>query len=623
MKSLTFGWIIITAFWSFGQEKHGIKDPGRDIDSKCKDYLAVYNKLPPEVRYSEYILNGMIYFYMPSEHFFNLLFDNKNDGIAIDIVKRNQLRCYEKNKLANSSINIGHLMPPVYLSELKDNLYIQDGYVIIPYRKLPPTFNPEEIELNLLIIQKKFLCSYHTTSNIDFTNWKILEMGMYKDSLSTNKKKQIETSVSKRLKFTIPFEKNRSAFEKNDIQPLYDSLQLTDYNIKEINIRAYTSIEGSEEQNISLQQQRANSIVEALQQYQKPEIKSTVVAKENWVEFMNDIQNSKFEYLLNKSKEEIKFELEKKSNDLEAILASHRKAIIELDLQKKFTEEENNPILLKKYFDQSIKDEKIEEAQYLQEIILEKINDEQLPDEFISKLEVPQESIYGPLLNNFGIFSVDRNSDSLYDNIATFERLQKLLPGNKKVLYNLTALKIKAWREGEFITNEGEIKNLIEELRKIGLEKSLSQRLWINYNMILAQYKHQENDYKRKNLALKNVYASYRKLDLEDNDLLSLAKYVSWHSKFDWAENIVSKRVLNVDASEDLIFYYIKLTIRSPKKTRQADYKIFIFNAMDKNNQRFCDIFLPKSQGGVTFQLLRNESLRKIYCENCNYSSFQ
>lgn len=623
MKSLLFGLLAVATSIALSQENYGIKDPGKDIDSKCKDYLAIYNRLPPEVRYSEYILNGMIYFYMPSEHFFNLLFDNKNDGIAIDIVKRNQLRCYEKNKLANSSINIGHLMPPVYLSELKDNLYIQDGYVIVPYRKLPPSFDPAEIELNLLVIQKKYLCSYHTTSNINFTNWKILEMGLYKDSLSNTKKEKIETSVSKRLKFTIPFEKNKSTFEKSDIQPLYDSLQLTDYNIKKINIRAYTSIEGSEKQNIALQQQRANSIVAALQQYQMPEIQSTIVAKENWVEFLNDIQNSKFEYLLVKSKEEIKSELEKTSNSLESILAPHRKSIIELDLQKKFTEEENNPILLKKYFDQSIDDENIEEALYFQEIILEKIRDEQLPDDFISKLEIPEESLYGPLLNNFGIFSVEKNNDFLYDNIETFGRLAQLLPGNKKVLYNLTALKIKAWREGNFLTNEAEIKSLIEDLKKNSLEKSLTERLWINYYMILAQYKHQENDYKRKNLALKNVYASYKKLDLKDEDLLSLAKYVSWHSKFDWAENILSKRVFKVDTSEDLLFYYLKLTIRSPKKTQQADYKTFMFNAIDKNNQRFCDIFLPKSQGGVTFQLLRNESLRKIYCENCNYSSFQ
>ena len=110
---------------------------------------------------------------------------------------------------------------------------------------------------------------------------------------------------------------------------------MTDFNIKTINIKAYSSVEGSLERNIELQEQRANSIVEALQSFQKPTIKTKVTSSENWVEFLNDVKNTKHADVASLSKNQIKSKLVGQlSKDLEPILRKHRKAVLELELEK-------------------------------------------------------------------------------------------------------------------------------------------------------------------------------------------------------------------------------------------------------------------------------------------------
>lgn len=617
---LALFWLPFLLICQTKPETYDIKYPGQNPIAKCGDYLELYKKIPIELRYSVSVIDGYIYVALPASQYFEALFDKKTDGIAIDILRRDQYKCYARNNFSKSWANRGKLLPPMYKEEMIAKMQVSEyGHVWIRYGKVPAKYDLNEIECNLIIVQKKYLCGYHSFINVDFINWGLLEMGLYRDSLSKDDSNVRHQEISKTLSFEIPFAKNKTDFNNNDIAPLYDSLKLTDYNIIDMSIKAYTSVEGALVNNIKLQEGRARSILNSLQAYQKPNINFSMAANENWVEFLNDINGTKYEYLRKYSKEEVKSELNKENilKGLEPILSQHRKALIVLRLQKKFSAEESNSEVLKKFFDQSIANGDINEALYIQQIIFEKIRSNQIPDELIGQLEVPHSSQFGPLLNNFEIFNYEQDDLYLYQNISNFENLLTLLPGNKKIKYNLVALKIKAWTESELFTDRTQIKQMIDELEEMNLEKSLVTRLKANYHIILTQYLQKEQKFKEKNKSIKEVYWLYSRLELTDEDLLSLSKYLAYYSKFDWAENVISKRVNQVDVNEDLIFYYLKLTINSSNKTKQTAYRSFMFNAIDKNNQRFCDLFLPKPQGGYTFQILNNEFIRKTYCENC------
>ena len=43
-----------------------------------------------------------------------------------------------------------------------------------------------------------------------------------------------------------------------------------------------------------------------------------------------------------------------------------------------------------------------------------------------------------------------------------------------------------------------------------------------------------------------------------------------------------------------------------------------MLNTINVNKTRFCNLFNSTKKGRVTFQILQDEYLRDVYCENCN-----
>jgi hypothetical protein len=110
---------------------------------------------------------------------------------------------------------------------------------------------------------------------------------------------------------------------------------------------------------------------------------------------------------------------------------------------------------------------------------------------------------------------------------------------------------------------------------------------------------------------------------LNDSDLVNLSKYFSHYSKFDWARKSLEPRVKAIDASEDLIFYYLNLTIFDKRFTTGPSYRTTMLNAVNGNRLRFCALFNSAEEGGISFQLLDNDFLKKTWCESCGKSEVE
>jgi hypothetical protein len=369
-----------------------------------------------------------------------------------------------------------------------------------------------------------------------------------------------------------------------------------------------------------LQNQRAESIVNALQSYQNEKLKSTITADENWVEFLSDISISPYSNFLSLSKEEIKEKLKSKDllNKLEPMLSLHRKAIIEFELEKRFSFQESDPMELKKYFNESINKHNLEEALYLQKIIFYKINKEEIPEQFLGELEIPESIEYGKLLINNIAYQFDNDYDHTFEAIAAFKKLEMLLPKSKEVKYNIAVLKLRSWLKTELVEDPEILKKEIMALRSQGIADPLVRRLLINYHIILSEIKMQNKDYVGKDNSLQFIYNTYRPLKLNDDDLVNLAKYFSYYSKFDWSIQLLLPRVNTISVSDDLIFYYLSLTIYNTKYTSNKYYRTTLLNAISLDKKRFCSIFNSIDEGGVTFQLLDDPYLKKVYCKNCD-----
>jgi len=606
------------------QNTYDIEFSKKDRDQKCQECFQTFNQKPYEVKFSINRENANLYFEVNDKNWFNQLFKNPGDGIAIDIVLKDRYDC-ELESVENAQIK-GLLLKPVYSKELKSGLKTDSENIYsVLVGKIPEGLLNEQLEFNILFLGNKNICRYYVTYDLESYTWDLLDMGMYLDTLTFDTK-QINPSAkenylirNKTLKFKIPFQKNKSTYSQADIKPIYDSLRLTDFNIKAINIKAYSSIEGIASRNIELQDLRANSIVAALQTFQKPAIETMVSSSENWVEFFNDIKGTKYENLSSLSKNEVRARIAGAlSREMEPIFKNHRKAIIELELEKKdkYKDESADKLLTK--FNDAITVEKIEEANEIQNSIFEKIKVKEASPAILDQMDIPLQVKFARIFNKNSAFKYILDFKQALIVYNDLIELEKLVPNDINVKYNIMAVKIKLWRFDAINVDEEELKNQIDAFKNNGINSSLISRMMVNYHIIKAENLMRSRDYSNKDKSVEYIKANYKNFPLSDYDYLSLAQFFSYYGNTKMAVDLLESKARSIDIDEDLLFYYLNLTLINEDLTHDSNYRTIMLNAINMNKGRFCKLFNSIESGGVTFQLLDDAYLRDAYCENCN-----
>lgn len=608
------------------QDTYGIKIPNAaeyEHARFCGPLTKLFNNKPKEVAFSinqDHKKN--LYFQFNNREWFENLFNDPYDGVAIDIITKDSFDC----DLAVLPDQVrGEVLKPVYANNFKKNIEtVQKGFYQVLIGKLPIKYHHKEVEFNILMLSKRYLCQYRSTYNLQSYNYDLLDMGLYLDSLVyKNKKIKFDTiqgfeTSHKVLKFIVPFEKNKTTFSALDIKPLYDSLRLTDFNIKSINIKAYASIEGSAERNQQLQNQRSKSIIEALQTFQRPSISTTVTTAENWVEFLNDIKGTKYEHLKSFTKSEIKEQVaNKEGQEFENILKNHRKALITLYLAKidQYTEFTENDLLGK--FNNAIAIENLNEASKIQNTLFERMKSKEVDPGLLYEMKIPRQKKFVDIFNANSAFRYQFDSNNLLTSYYEFEKLNELDPDNHEVIYNLLALKLRMQHAFKSMPKKEKLLNKINSLNDLGIEPNLVKRMLVNYHILNAELLMRNGLYQEKDISVKFILDNYMDIPLSDYDYLSLAQYITYFYDRETAIELLKDKVNKIDSDKKLLFYYLNLTLIDDSIVENPEYRTIMLNAINMDKQRFCKLFDSSEKGGVTFQLLKNKYLRKTYCENC------
>ncbi len=614
----------LSMYWCTAQTTYDVVFPKTqtEMDEVCQQCYTAFRQKPKEVKFSIKRERNYLFFETNNKPWFNQLFKGVNDGIAIDVVAKDYYNCDEET--IDQQIK-GALLRPVYAKRLKSGLKQKGDIFRVRVGNIPAHLLDKELEYNILFLGNKRLCMYYIIYNLKAYNWDLLDMGMYLDNISYNNqgvssKAQDAFKIKyKTLRFKIPFEKNKTEYPPEDIKPLYDSLNLTDFNIKTININAYSSIEGRLERNIELQEQRANSIAKALQSYQKPTIETTISSSENWVEFLNDIANTKYDNLKSLSKAQLKAKLVGAfSKEMEPYLKNHRKAVVTLELEKKDKYKTLSETALVDLFNASITNDNLDEATVIQNSIFEKLKNKEVSPDILKTMNIPRQMKFVNVLNNNSAIKYQLNEQQIIIVRNELEALKKLEPENPRVNYNLIAIKIKIWRYNFEPVNTDQLKKEINGLKRYGVEQVLIDKMLVNYHIIKSEQFMKKQDYTNKDISVNYIYQNYKKVPLSNVDYFSLAQFLAYYANVDKAANLLSSKVNQIDVDEDLLFYYLNLTLTNSDLTQTENYRTIMLNAVNLNKSRFCKLFDAVGKDGVTFQLMDDAFLKSTYCENCN-----
>ncbi len=616
--------IVLTSLLVFGilsgfaQSFHGIVNPGKSEKEVCNTCKNVLNEIPMEVQYGIVKQGESLYFAINDRVYFDKLFADKKSGIAVDLVPHEIYACDKKTpKLIVAK---GRLFPPLYSKELM-SLAQEDesGIVFVPIGKFPSDLDEQEVEYNILFLSDKYLCHYERFWDIATHKWDLLEMGLYREAEMQRIQKLDTVLLKKHMKFVVPFEKNKFDYQTEDIKPLYDSLHLTDYRIVSAKISAFSSVEGPTDNNIRLQTKRAESIIKALEELNHESIITDVHASENWVEFMEEVyEHPDFGKMIFMSKAEIKAELAKPTTaeKIEPILSTHRKAILDLVLEKKNEFRHMKAPELVSLFKQKIDKKNLSEALEVQRALFSMIGNSISPDEVMKAVEVPNSLTYADFKLDQIAFRFTQTKD-VVNTIEKLEKLNTLLPNNKRIRYNLAALKIKSWAYGDQTDDKATLWQNIEDLKQFDIHPTLLARLRINYKIIECEYLMSERKYAEKNEALKFIYDHYKEMESTEDDLQNMAKFFTGYGRHDWAKSLLKPHVLSVDVNEELLFYYLNLTIIDPNIVAKPEYQSIVLNAVNTNRKRYCKMFDTYGFGGITFQLMDDPNLKKFHCQEC------
>jgi hypothetical protein len=305
-------------------------------------------------------------------------------------------------------------------------------------------------------------------------------------------------------------------------------------------------------------------------------------------------------------------------NTLEPVLQHHRKAIVTIYLSPKSGLEKTSGDSLLVRFKKAIADKNTSRAAIIQEAIFERIADGKLPEEYLGRLEIPKEALFADLQNNQVSYKLLLALTNEQEAMEDLKEIERYSPNNGKVKYNICVLSFTLWGYDSGYVKPASFKEYISSLSRYGIQNSLVKRMLINYQIIMSGIYMSRYDYTAKDEALAYIRQNYADLQLEDKDMLALAKYLCYYAMCDWATGLLEPRVGKIDVNEDLLFYYINLQLFYAEKFRQPAVQTAVLNAIAINPKRFCAFFNAIGKGGSSFQLLDLPHLRTIYCESCS-----
>jgi len=595
---------------------------GRHLDGDCVSRALQIEGRPREVQFGIDIQsNGDVFFTMNNEGWFQNLF-TKGMGISADIVSRDRYSC--TNPQTGTSLFRGYVLPPVYQQDFSSRMVeLTAGHVVLKLGTLPIGMRKKDLEGNLVVVLQNKVCYYTNFVDIDRDIWDILPMGLYIDTL-VHVAGPVDSGADRWayehvVQVVVPFEKNKDSYSGMEVKRIYDSLQLKSSIIRKVDIRAYSSVEGPETINTQLMQGRARTMVEALGRLQPHINRINILTAENWLDFYRHIKGSPYASLAQLSRPEVKVRLMDKGvvDPLEPILSRERIAILTIYYGRKTGWEGNSGEVLPAAFAKAIAAKKVELARMIQKEMYERIADHRAPTSFLEKLEVPQKREFWELLNDRAIYRYQLGLTYENEALDEFRELSQLDPGNGKIHYNICALSLLAWQQGDSSAKEG-LLAVIDQLAGQGIDRSLVKRVLVNYHILRSWDLMEHFQYAEKDKSVQFIKENYEGLALTDDDRFSLAKYFEYYSEDQWAEDIIVKRIDQLDVAENLVFYYVNLVFFKPARYGEEAFTKAMINAFTLDRTRFCRFFDPISKGGAGMQLLEEAKFRQLYCEKCN-----
>ncbi len=563
--------------------------------------------------------DGIVYFQTDDYKSFKKIIRGSKDGIALDIVQKQQYLTDGLNIVDNTSPWKGIVSKPVWAPKLeKTNMF--EGKeakrkLKAPIAELKNEYG-EDIELNLLLIQDKHVCASVMPNYTEDAIWEnSSKVNFLADTITINSEFNYKPIAEhSELVFKVPFKRTKSNYQKSDIEPIIKSLNEPDFIINKIEIEAYSSIEGRAKSNKKIQKNRAKSIETALKNFISTNdniSKAIIKTDENWVDFCRDVKGTKYEYLSNKTIEEARQIIKQKKlwKGLEPILAKHRYARIKLSVTYNIEGNKEEKYVLNR-FNKAVEENDKVKALSIQKYIFKKVLSGDYSHKAVTEQKIPDNKDFAGIKMNWywlmKYTSQISNGKALCDKIHT---LYQLVPNNQYLMFNDVFCQVRFSN----LSNTQNINNLetrFQRLYETKLPEQTIKNLHLKYlfSVINAIDTTSETSPLAESYLLK-IKELVNIKEVNQENALSLAYLFMEHQEHNYAAILLEPFLNNKGTNEELLFTYISLATHNPNRIISNYFYDAVKNALNINKERLQQLF---SSGRISVQVLENLKVKQL-----------
>lgn len=599
----------------------GYKIPNQLSDNAFGITANNTNNCSETLRYDNIVANlgngisieqGEVIFRYHNKNIIDKIFCFPNDGLAVDLITKDQIQCGSPNKLDASPIYDGIFLKPVYKNEiLQNNRALGNTRLVVSLGKVPSFLKGKDLSANLVILKNNNKCSYKVPVTIPASRYDLIPIPPI---LYTPKATLKTSGIAFTREIFFDFENSKTNAKK------ITKVTFNKEKVARVDIKSYTSVDGTYTNNKFLFNKRASFIKKHLTNTLGiKNVKINTEAKENWELYDFQLTMFGFDNKLKESKKRKRLFANTKVKTLftdAGLFSSQRKSKAIL-FEKGTWLSTNKNHAYYNLIDALLNSNNELANKALLTIYNQKDTNLILDQDFILDRLIHQKE----LVQNTSALIIKNIENYQIDSIIYYinywlKRANELSKESQKNLLNLYTITANQLLQFWDVDNERFARILhpknVNTLFQAYANKEETNPLYLNYHMTIIDYYGQINDYKNAADSFYFISNYFKKRSLSIEDDIKLALFFNAWSRYDLTRELLSKSYLEDRLNEEATFIFAQTVVAYSRDYNEDLLRTIQEMAIKFNKKRWCKWIKND------FQNLRLGYIKDLYCYQCN-----
>lgn len=583
----------------------------RPGEHNCKDDEKVYETM---FFANSVVKDGRdIYLDFHDLEFFKKVISGDNDGLAIDVVLREQLPCHTENQFHTSEVHDGEMQRPIYKHAIfRNNVSSNPKKIRVKIGEVPAYLGNRQWDANVIIIKDNILCDYSVPMCLTSDVYPLLEIEPYFEKGAVTMQTGKQLHIRDTLQVELLYERSEGRFFALD-ERAYDQLIAVGHLAKNLQVDCFASVEGKKWYNLQLLEERRQSALDILSYFPPDDIHFRLA--ENWEAMHKQIAQHQLHELEGKDQDAIRYYLKKHPSDFyDSLLYEQRKTQITAIIDAVVPIDSYENYAIAQYYDSTIT---LNNLSWNDVLYTDFIHPErELPIELFDSLY----AIAALKTNLLAAGAIDY-ANAHYDSLAVQTFVAEVDPKNTEQVFNyahfLTCYWFAHYSRSYELKNVArtispeELRTLLSKIDTTRLDGKNLNRLKINVLLSGIHYYVTHNQWQYVNGYFDQIAAMVKSGTFDAEEARELALFCNHFHKFKHTIEILDPFFERRELSEDGMFLLAETSHFRIHDIGTERYHNYMAGAKQANKRRYCKWLNEK------FQIQRDEYLKEEFCREC------